>query len=195
LAVCKNLAVVVGSQRTLDRPLAVHESHVSELKLVAVTDRTGKVIYFLVKFEYAETAVGNDQLLKRLTLSVDAVREPVQPVLHLSVPRSLLLPLDFHDLAQLVKPEIHPDCFYLTIAIDCFKYRVNGKPAKLIRQFISFKQRVVGWRVILELWRAAVRLALAIARALFEKRLKDELLFLKLLFVVGQHKSGVLGKF
>lgn len=56
----------------------------------------------------AETPIGDDKLSMRLAFLVDAVREPVETVVHLAIPRHVVLPLHLDHRSQLVKSEVHP---------------------------------------------------------------------------------------
>jgi hypothetical protein len=108
LPVGQDLVVRVWLEREVDRPAAVDEAHVPQLDTRLVAHRTGDRLQLLVEFKCVVTAWNHHELLVRFAPRIDAVGEPVESVLHLTVPRRLFLPLDLHDLTQLVESEVHP---------------------------------------------------------------------------------------
>ena len=70
-------------------------------------DWAAEFVQFLLQFENSEPSIDDEEALVCLTVLVEAVAEPVESIAHFTVPRCLVLPVDFLDVAKMIESEVH----------------------------------------------------------------------------------------
>lgn len=82
------------------------ETHVAQIKLLEGAKRAAELGQFLLKLENSISTIHHKQLVVNLARAVLAVSEPVEPVVHLAVPRAIALPCQLLHISEQVEAEV-----------------------------------------------------------------------------------------
>jgi hypothetical protein len=102
--------ILVAVKDPTHGPFAIYEPGIANLEVyIALTARTSDIYHFLLDRKYSQTSVDNDKLFEGMTFCVLTIAQPGEPITYFTIPRGILLPINFFNIFDGIECEIYPE--------------------------------------------------------------------------------------